>query len=71
MTEEFTQWVFDEQEPLVGVYGRQWDDITQMGFITLDTACQAQIIEEQEIIDEPVVELEETLPIEEESELLL
>ena len=71
VSEEFTQWVFDEKEPLVGVYGRQWDDITQMGFITLDIACQASIIEEQEIVDEPVVELKETMPIEEESELLL
>ena len=52
---DFTQWVFDENEPLVGVYGRQWNDITQMGFITLDTACQAAVVEEQEIIEEPVV----------------
>ena len=52
-TEDFTQWVFDEEKPLVGVYGRYWDDITQMGFITLDTACQALIEEEEpEVIDD-------------------
>ena len=37
--EDFTQWIFSEQNPLIGVYGRHWDDITQVGFITLDTAC--------------------------------
>lgn len=35
------EWTFDDENPLVGLYGRQNEDgITQLGFITLDTACQ-------------------------------
>ena len=41
-----------------------------MGFITLDTACQAAVVEEQEITEEPVV-IQEMLPIEEETDMLL
>merc|ERR1712113_1267341 len=37
-----TKWEFNDSNPLVGLYGRQTaTGITQLGFITLDTACQA------------------------------
>merc|ERR1712066_20107 len=37
-----TKWEFNDANPLVGLYGRQTaTGITQLGFITLDTACQA------------------------------
>jgi len=40
--DEYTEWQFNEDNELVGVYGRQSErGIEQLGFITLDTACQA------------------------------
>jgi len=34
------EWKFTEENPLVGMYGRQTENgISQLGFITLDTAC--------------------------------
>jgi len=62
-----TEWEFKSENPLVGLYGRQSErGIEQIGFITLDTVCQAAaedlIKEEENVIDieEPVVETEET-----------
>jgi hypothetical protein len=35
-----TTWHFTDDQPLVGLYGRQTETgIAQLGFITLDTAC--------------------------------
>ena len=34
-------WSFSDDNPLVGIYGRQTDSgIIQLGFITLNTKCQ-------------------------------
>jgi len=46
-----TKWEFNDANPLVGLYGRQTaTGITQLGFITLDTACQAA---HEEVIVDP------------------
>jgi len=48
-------WSFDDANPLVGLYGRQTEaGISQLGFITLDTACQAAA---EEVVDpvEPTI----------------
>lgn len=45
-TSEKTTWSFSEENPLIGLYGRQTEyGIAQLGFITLDTACQLAHIE--------------------------
>ena len=41
IAKDFKQWFFTEDKPLIGIYGRQNDKIDQLGFITLDVACQA------------------------------
>lgn len=52
MKDDYTQWLFTEENPLVGVYGRHNEHgIEQLGFISLDTACQAkplEFVEEEE-----------------------
>merc|ERR1719336_3633474 len=60
VTEEKTTWSFAEENPLVGLYGRQTEaGITQLGFITLDTACQLAHIEIPDpVTPEPVTEPE-------------
>ena len=48
---KIVDWEFDDANPLVGLYGRQNESgITQLGFITLDTVCQAA----REEVSEPV-----------------
>lgn len=53
--DQFTQWLFTEENPLVGIYGRQNENgIEQLGFITLDTVCQAtpvEVVKEEEVVD--------------------
>ena len=71
VTDDKTTWAFTEENPLVGLYGRQTDaGIVQLGFITLDTACQLAHVEIPEPVtpEEPVVEptepiTEPTVPI--------
>lgn len=44
-----TEWEFDDAHPLVGLYGRQNENgIEQLGFITLNTQCQADTEEVDE-----------------------
>lgn len=63
-----TDWEFSEDQPLVGLYGRQSErGIEQIGFITLDTQCQLAaeiVVEEEETAEEttvPVVEPDTTV----------
>lgn len=53
------EWRFTDENPLVGLYGRQTEaGISQLGFITLDTACQVAVEEkvvEPEQPTDPVV----------------
>ena len=40
--DEYTEWLFDDSHPLVGLYGNhRINGIEKLGFITLDTFCQA------------------------------
>ena len=40
VTEDYSEWSFTAETPLVGLYGRQSETgIDQLGFITLDKAC--------------------------------
>ena len=66
VADEKTTWAFTEENPLIGLYGRQTDaGIVQLGFITLDTACQLAHVEipEPVIPEEPVVEPTPVEPI--------
>lgn len=57
--DNMTVWRFDDANPLVGLYGRQTEaGIAQLGFITLDTACQAAA----EDVVEPVEPVEPVAP---------
>merc|ERR1719336_1176455 len=59
VTDEKTTWSFTEENPLIGLYGRQTEaGITQLGFITLDTACQLAHIE----IPDPVTPVVDPTP---------
>merc|ERR1712113_4246 len=50
-------WSFDDANPLVGLYGRQTEaGISQLGFITLDTACQAAAEEVVEPVEPTIPE---------------
>jgi hypothetical protein len=56
-------WEFDDENPLVGLYGRQNESgITQLGFITLNTACQ---LAAEEVV-KPADPVEPTEPTEKE-----
>jgi len=56
-------WNFDDANPLVGLYGRQTESaITQLGFITLDTACQLAATKPVEPV-EPTEPSEPTEPV--------
>jgi hypothetical protein len=38
--DNFETWKFTAENPLIGLYGRQTEaGISQLGFVTLDTAC--------------------------------
>ena len=56
LKDEFTEWLFTNETPLVGLYGRQsTNGIEELGFITLDTACQGLPNEvPEEVTVEPV-----------------
>ena len=59
-SDERTTWTFTEQNPLVGLYGRQTErGISQLGFITIDTACQLAHVE----VPEPVIPVEPEEPV--------
>jgi len=46
------EWRFTDEAPLVGLYGRQTESgISQLGFVTLDTACQAAVEEKVDPVD--------------------
>ena len=67
VTDAKTTWAFTEENPLVGLYGRQTEaGIVQLGFITLDTACQLAHIE----IPDPVIPVDpiDPTPIDNEKE---
>ena len=43
-------WHFTDSNPLVGLYGYQSEaGIEELGFITLNTSCQSQVIEQQSL----------------------
>ena len=43
-----SEWHFSNSNPLVGLYGRQTEQrIEELGFITLNTECQAAISEDE------------------------
>jgi hypothetical protein len=59
---DYVQWKFSEEDELVGVYGRQSErGIEQLGFITLDTACQAAAEEAKPADEEEETEDEKTI----------
>lgn len=55
-----TKWEFDDNMPLIGLYGRQTETgITQLGLITLDTVCQItadEILPPEPIVEETVID---------------
>jgi len=65
------EWRFTDEAPLVGLYGRQTETgISQLGFVTLDTACQAAVEEKVDPVDpveptDPVVTPELPLNLDE------
>jgi len=62
------EWRFTDENPLVGLYGRQTETgISQLGFVTLDTACQAAIEEKVDPVEptDPVVTPELPLNLDE------
>ena len=62
--DERTAWTFTQENPLVGLYGRQTEKgIAQLGFIVLDTACQLAHVELPEPDNEPVKPEEPAEPI--------
>jgi len=65
-TNEKTTWSFSEENPLIGLYGRQTEaGIAQLGFITLDTACQLAHVEIPDPVkpETPVVDPTPTEPV--------
>ena len=50
----FTEWVFSEEEPLIGLYGREQNSlISQLGVITYDTSCLIEEVIEVVEVEEP------------------
>ena len=37
--DDYKQWFYTEERPLIGIYGRSNENIDQLGFISLDVAC--------------------------------
>ena len=65
--EDFVQWDFTEEKPLVGLYGRQSEaGIDQLGFITLNIECQLAH-EEVIVTPEEPVDLEEVVEVDDQS----
>ena len=50
----YTEWVFSEEEPLLGLYGREQNSlISQLGVITYDKTCLIEEVVEVEEVEEP------------------